>query len=458
MIEREINSNELLTSNRLDVVFKILYLKFKQLNLNDLADQIYNKHIEIMTNGIFTEPNSQKKTLIDYKEIFKKTFTSIKKEGFNKHISQIPISNDGSITNGSHRLASSIFLNKKVYTTENFERSHNYDYKFFKERGMSINLIELAVLNYIQLSKNNYMAIIWPSADKKIDYLNYFEKVIFEKKITFNVNGAHNFVSQVYREHNWVGSFEDGYNGSIVKVSETFKNYSFLHIVFFENDNFDEVIKLKDKLRNIFKIDKSSVHITDNNQETNDLAKLLLNENSIHFLNHAKPNKYGSVYNKLKKFKNILDSEAINLNEIILAGSTSLGVYGLREINDIDYLSSNPNLLKYGIDNHNSELVHYGKTINELIYNPKHHFYFNGFKFISMESLKKFKLKRDEIKDKLDVLLIEKSNEIDLNFVILKSKNFILKQKYKLISKVIKFTKKNGLYNQAKWLYKKINS
>ena len=185
MIEREINSNELLTSNRLDVVFKILYLKFKQLNLNDLADQIYNKHIEIMTNGIFTEPNSQKKTLIDYREIFKKTFTSIKKEGFNKHISQIPISNDGSITNGSHRLASSIFLNKKVYATENFEPSHNYDYKFFKERGMSINLIELAVLNYIQLSKNNYMAIIWPSADKKIDYLNYFEKVIFEKKNYF---------------------------------------------------------------------------------------------------------------------------------------------------------------------------------------------------------------------------------------------------------------------------------
>ena len=60
MNEREVNSNELLSNNRLDVVFKILYLKYRYLKLNELADQIYNNHIEIITNGIFTEPILQK--------------------------------------------------------------------------------------------------------------------------------------------------------------------------------------------------------------------------------------------------------------------------------------------------------------------------------------------------------------------------------------------------------------
>ena len=181
MNEREVNSNELLSNNRLDVVFKILYLKYRYLKLNELADQIYNNHIEIITNGIFTEPNSTKKTLNDYRKIFNEIFNSIKSQGFNKNISKIPISVDGSITNGSHRLASSIFLNKKVYTIEDLQQSHNYDYEFFRNRGMNLNLIELAALNYIQLSKNNYLAIIWPSADKKINYLSYFKSIVFQK-------------------------------------------------------------------------------------------------------------------------------------------------------------------------------------------------------------------------------------------------------------------------------------
>ena len=295
------------------------------------------------------------------------------------------------------------------------------------------------------------------SANKQVDYLHFFENVIFEKKITLNVNGAHNLVSQVYRDHQWAGNFEDGFNGSIVKVSETFKNFSFLHAIFFENDNFDEVLKLKDRLRGFFKIGKSSVHITDNAQETIDLAKLLLNKNSINFLNSSKPYKYLSVYQKLKEFKNLLDSEKISLSDVILVGSSSLGVYGLREINDIDYLSLNRNLSKISSDNHISELAYYKDSISEMLYNPECYFYFNGFKFLSLERLKQFKLARNEVKDKIDIKLIENFTKIDLNILGLKIKNHVLKQKYRLISQVIKFTKKYGLYDFAKWIYKKIN-
>ena len=45
---------------------------------------------------------------------------------------------------------------------------------------------------------------------------------------------------------------------------------------------------------------------------------------------------------------------------------------------------------------------------NEIIYNPENYFYFNGFKFISLNILKKMKQNRNEEKDKNDLKLINK--------------------------------------------------
>ena len=44
-----IKSIELLTPNRLDIVFKYLYLKFYDKS-KDFADEIYNEHIKVITN------------------------------------------------------------------------------------------------------------------------------------------------------------------------------------------------------------------------------------------------------------------------------------------------------------------------------------------------------------------------------------------------------------------------
>ena len=90
---------------------------------------------------------------------------------------------------------------------------------------MNLNLIELAALNYIHLSKNNYLAIIWPSADKKINYFSNFKNIIFQKKIKLNAQGARNFVTVVYQDHEWLGNIKTAYNGAISKVAKAFQNF-----------------------------------------------------------------------------------------------------------------------------------------------------------------------------------------------------------------------------------------
>jgi hypothetical protein len=48
----------------------------------------------------------------------------------------------------------------------------------------------------------------------------------------------------------------------------------------------------------------------------------------------------------------------------------------------------------------------YDKTIDDIIYNPKNHFYYNGIKFASLDIVKSLKVNRWEEKDKIDVELI----------------------------------------------------
>ena len=458
MNEREVNSNELLSNNRLDVVFKILYLKYRYLKLNELADQIYNNHIEIITNGIFTEPNSTKKTLNDYRKIFNEIFNSIKSQGFNKNISKIPISVDGSITNGSHRLASSIFLNKKVYTIEDLQQSHNYDYEFFRNRGMNLNLIELAALNYIQLSKNNYLAIIWPSADKKINYLSYFKSIVFQKKIKLDAIGARNFVTIVYLDHEWLGSIKTAYNGAISKVAEAFQNFSEIHLVFFKENSLEKVNELKRNLRNIFGIGKSSLHITDNNFETKILSNFILNKNGLHFINNSNPFKFEKFHSNLNKIKDYLISKNISFEDVLLCGSSTLGIYGIREPKDIDYLSLVFKEENELFQNHINELDYYRCSIKKLIYDPSNYFYYNDFKFLSLKRTLAFKKVRNEIKDQKDVILISKINRSYFKLYILGILNQIILLKYKVIGMLIPITKKLGIYNIAKFIYKKISS
>ena len=59
------------------------------------------------------------------------------------------------------------------------------------------------------------------------------------------------------------------------------------------------------------------------------------------------------------------------------------------------------------ISSHN-EYSHgrYDKTIDDIIYNPKNHFYYNGIKFASLDIIKALKTRRGEEKDKVDVELI----------------------------------------------------
>jgi len=93
-----------------------------------------------------------------------------------------------------------------------------------------------------------------------------------------------------------------------------------------------------------------------------------------------------------------------------------MAAYGLREAKDIDYLHrGQPIQAKNSlISSHNQYLdVHYREHVDNLIVNPRNHFYCHGVKLISIDALRRMKKIRDEEKDRTDISLIQTlTNEI----------------------------------------------
>ena len=449
--ENKVNPKDLLTHNRLDIAFKYVYLKFKKC-IPKFSKELYKHHIYAITNGLYREGNTTKDSFQKFVSSFDKTFKSIKENGFDPKISTIPITANNTITNGSHRLASAIYLDKNVPISTIDEKDSNYNYSFFLERGIDLDVLEFTVLNYLLLKENIYLALIWPSATKKVEYISNFKKIIYQKSFKLNPKGAHNLLAQIYKEQNWIGNFETGYGGTYLKLNQAFKSFSPVNAIFFHESSIENVTKIKKQIREKFQIGKASIHITDNKNQTIELAKYILNKNSLHFLNNAQPYKFQKTYNQLKKFRSELINNNINQNDIVIDGGSILSIYGIRESNDLDYLISDKSKYQSFADNHIDEIVYHKETLDNLIYNPRFYFYFNDFKFISLDQLKRMKKNRASTKDLVDIKLINSQNIFKIKF--LSKLHQLYTVRFKIIAFLIPFTKKIGLYNIAKKIYK----
>ena len=402
---------KLLTFNRFDIAFKLLYLEMLKFDI-EFSKEIYKEHIRAFSLGKFTEPGNDDKNSFDkFTNDFDKTFEDIKLNGFDANKTLIPLSKNGSIANGAHRVASAIYLGKDVDCVEIDTRDHIYDYKFFYSRNISSSILDTVVTKFGDYSDNLHIAFLWPTAkgyDEEIEKI--IPNIVYRKEIKLNPNGAHNLISQIYYGEEWLGSVEDDFRGSQGKLVECFNNFEPVRIIAFQAESLNEVLEIKDKVRDIFNVGKHSIHITDTKEEAIRVARVAFNDNSIHFLNYAKPNQYISTYRKIGIFKQFIKKNKINLNDVVLDSGIVLSVYGLRECSDVDYFVDDNDKLRYHdeeLEYHDEELEYHNEEKIEMIFNPKYYFYFNDIKFISFNQVYRMKKNRAEEKDVNDCKIME---------------------------------------------------
>ena len=125
-------------------------------------------------------------------------------------------------------------------------------------------------------------------------------------------------------------------------------------------------------------------------------------------MNTAKTNNYkkSERMNKLLYiFEKLNDKE-----NIIFTSSLILEMYGIRNAKDIDYIHIGDKIynLPFLGCHIGKWLKFYPVSKKDILYDPNHFFYFNSYKFATLELIKKMKQTRNEDKDKKDNILINR--------------------------------------------------
>ena len=461
-------ASSLLTWNRLDIAFKLCYVDYNKV-IPEFASSVYYQDIYAQGLGSFVElGNSAKNSFEAYKDAFDKTMTSVAKEGFNADISLIPLANDGSIYNGAHRTACAIACEKDIAAVQLDLPPMVCDYRFFYERKAPEHILEIAVNKFIEYAPDNvYLAFLWPSGEKRRNEAEaLFSKVIYRKEIKLTHKGAFNLLANLYEGMDWAGNEVDGYPGVNQKLVECFPELGPCTVVAFQAEKLSVVRLIKEQIRSIYNIGFSSIHITDTKSEAIKIANLLFNHNGLHFLNHASPYRYLGLYERLKQFEAFLAQNNVDRSEVLIDGSSTLALYGIRKSDDIDFLiNDNDRIISQSkeFEIHDQELIFHKKDKLDLILDPRHYFIFKGFKFVSFEQLYSMKLARNQSKDANDCAMMKAfvSNKM-LNKIIAGLKQNLLYSRVKFARMRVKlfygFLKETGLYAPIRHIYYSIKT
>lgn len=466
---KEVEGINLLVSDRLDLISKLKYIEAKEKHYQyQFPMELYKAHLEAFSNGTYEEPgNDSKKSFQNYVDTFDQLILDMKHNGLDSNQSLVPVGNQMSILDGAHRTAISIYYKHLVPTIQFPHISVTYDSYFFKERLLEPKYIDYMVLEYAKYKKNVFCFCFWPKAEeslkeKAFTILKKKTKVIYDKEIFLTYQGYKNFMQQIYHRHEWVGNYQNHHKGVLTKVDHCYLKNKKLHLVVVESKDLEEILGIKEEIREVFKIGKHSVHAPDNEEETIEMLNLLLNENSIHMMNYGDPDKFSSFNQKLEIWKEIVTKQNLDCSEFIIDSSSVLALYGLREPEDIDYMTickNNPIIDHDDISNHNQYIQYYNKTVEDLILDPTHFLVYQGIKFVTLDVLKEMKQNRGEKKDRDDVKLINTINRNTLYKRYLKGKVALKRScrdiKRNIKKAIIKVLKAIRLYEPIKKIISK---
>lgn len=415
---KNISAKDLFRANRFDLPIKHLYARYRENNIqSSFGLNAYKEHLRLWS-GFIEYDKPEKNTFEAFKKVFDDLLDSIKENGFNKNISKIPINFENKLLNGSHRTTACALYNKKIsyyYGKDLIDGWKNCDYSLFERLGLNKDYMDAAALEMTRINPNLFVVSLFPAAvgnDAEVEkLLNKFGSIAYKKEVKLNETGAYNYMRHAYKGEPWIGNLDNNFKGAIEYAKNCFSNSNPMRVYLVEFDSVDIVKRTKLLIRNIYKnkIFNTSVHITDTHTEALTLARALFNENSIHFLNNSKLEKYNSFFNQLSYFKNYINENNLDVEDYCITASSVLSIYGLKEGRDLDYLHKGKQIKGHKmIHSHNEYGIgKYHTHIDNIIYNPLNHFYFDNVKFSSLNTVKLLKIKRNEEKDIIDIKLID---------------------------------------------------
>lgn len=402
----------LLNSRRLDLIIKFVYLRDRA-KCPSFCRELYAEHIRAF-GGFFEEVPSDGRPKVGetaFFESFDRTLESLRATGFDAARGKIPVYPTGEIADGAHRLTAAAYLGLDVETEPRASDNPHaglFGYQYFLRHGLSEATADFAALEFVRLNPDahvvNLHCIAPEVRDAEVEaILCKYGMVYYKKSLRPTFAGYVNLKKISYgafwNRERWIGSAKNGYAGAQRNVRESMGD-SPLRVYVFACSSHENVLKAKAEIRSLFGMGNYSVHINDSHEEAVWLAETCFNANSWQIAN-LRPCEIDTpkLDARLDEFGNLLRSANVDPVDVCAAGSVPMGVLGMRESSDLDYLCAAPSSSPVKTEvysPHDDQLSHYPAGKETIVYDPRYHFWYRGFKVIAFDVLVAMKEARHE--------------------------------------------------------------
>jgi hypothetical protein len=327
---QKLPARQLITVSRFDLFAKMMYIKYRKSN-PEFAKKIYSEHIKVFNPNLKEPGREDKNGLEDFILAFDKLINHFEYNEFDAEVSLIPVSGDGKILDGSHRIAALAYFNKEVSILKfkEVQPVAKFDYNYFIKRGLSIQTADIISSEGLNFVDNLFVACLWPKMGNLKDRLfarNYFEnhfELFYKKDLTMSLDNLSMFVYEIYNHQDWVGNEGNNFAGARDKAISCYGSDKRVQFIVFQSHSIEMVIKAKDIIRAQYHLDKHALHITDNDEETKEIFDLILLENVHNYTNGV-----FRFNDKLIEFKTVVKHVyLINLKVMIAKCLKSIGLY-----------------------------------------------------------------------------------------------------------------------------------
>ncbi len=413
-------------ADRLDIAAKTLFARAYVEGVSSRwPEAVYKEHLRSWNNFYEDEPN--KETYEDFKNSYIGIIDSYLCGRMNYADSPVVVNQaNGMLRNGGHRVAAAIVTGNLVNVIEEKqEKERSWGADFFRgklsekpEFLLGEKYLDAMTREYVSLCPEKLFAvIIFPAAKghrREADqHLKRIGKVVNQKVFKHNELDGESVVRQLYYGEEW--NYE-GSRGVSNKAEWCFSGKGNLHVYIIEsNMSMQERVREKEYLRNVWGVDKNSIHMTDTYDEVNIVARMFFHEGTVETLRRY----YSfspSILNLFDQYKKALPKGFIDKDRFCIDSSAVMDFFGLRNAADVDYISICEELSSRinGVERHDGKYTgYYPLSVEEMITDPNNFFYYAGCKILKLdlvESMKRTRVTKDPdsaSKDLKDIELIE---------------------------------------------------
>lgn len=411
-------ARELLVPRRFDIAIKAHYARLWLAGCaKSWREYAYYEHILRITGPAKTvqEYDGTGKEGLEH---FLNTFHSLLGDLDPAEIPHVPVDAAHIAFDGAHRIAAAIAKGRNV----NCARLHNPSSAvatadFFQGVSLGhspcpIEILDEAAIEYCRIKDTAAVALVFPtvaSEDAAIQQLSEIGEIVYRKDIVLSPEAGGGLLRQVYLGNSWLNDASLT-SGFLHKQRSCFPFTGMLRVLLLDRFEPKDLRPVKETIRSAYGVGNHSIHITDSYEETLRTARTLFNQNSVKVLSLGIGNLPG-FHEKLRALRDWVQINGIDENLLCVDGSAVLSVLGLRECRDVDFLYHGdprglPPLPKR-VDCHNDQEKFHAHKIEDIVGDPRLHFWYMGIKFCTPELIRDMKRKRGESKDRVDVIMLQ---------------------------------------------------